>query len=342
MSFVLVSGASGYIAQHTIRILLEKGYKVIGTVRTQEKADSVAQLFNSDNLVLELVPELAKIDAFDHVFEKYNTQIKHVIHTASPVRYNMTDFENEMLLPAINGTRSVLESIKKFSADSVETVVYTSSISALANPAGIFKPETTLTEETWNPDTWNDAIKDVHSAYYGSKTFAERSTWEFIKENRDQLKFQLTTICPGYVLGPQAFDENAKGALCYSGELVNGILNSKPGDVIDQHLAGSFIDVRDVAKAHVLPLEDPKFAGQRLVLMNERFALQDVADFINENYPELKGKISVGNPGAGKDIVATTSKYDNSKTRKLLGFEFVPFEQSVTDSVNQILAANKE
>ena len=137
MSFVLVSGASGYIAQHTIRILLEKGYKVIGTVRTQEKADSVAQLFNSDNLVLELVPELAKIDAFDHVFEKYNTQIKHVIHTASPVRYNMTDFENEMLLPAINGTRSVLESIKKFSADSVETVVYTSSISALANPAGM-------------------------------------------------------------------------------------------------------------------------------------------------------------------------------------------------------------
>ncbi|CDO95209.1 unnamed protein product [Kluyveromyces dobzhanskii CBS 2104] len=342
MSFVLVSGASGYIAQHTIRILLAKGYKVIGTVRTQEKADSVARLFNNDNLALELVPELADIDAFDHVFEKYNTQIKHVIHTASPVRYNMTDFENEMLLPAINGTKSVLESIKKFSADSVETVVYTSSISALANPAGIFEPETTLTEESWNPDTWEDAIKDVRSAYFGSKTFAERSTWQFIEENRDQVKFQLTTICPGYVLGPQAFDENAKGHLCYSGELVNGILTSKPGDTIDQHLAGAFIDVRDVARAHVLPLEDHRFANQRLVLMNKRFALQDVADYISGNFPELKGKISVGVPGSGADTVETTSKYDNSKTRELLGFDFVPFEKSVTDSVDQILAANKE
>lgn len=340
MTYDVVTGASGYLAQHVIKQLLERNYKVIGTVRNQQKADDIAKQFQNDNLTLELVPDLLQADVFDDLFLKYTGQIKHVIHTASPCRFDTTEYENEMLLPAINGTKRVLESIKKYASKTVETVVYTSSVSALANPAGILDSNLTLTEESWNPDSFEDGKKDVFSAYYVSKTFAERTAWDFWKENKDQVKFELTTICPSYIFGPQAFEENAKGTLNFSSEIVNKILRSNSGDELDKNFAGAFVDVRDVARAHVLALEKPELKSKRLVLLNDVYALQDVADYINKHFPELRGKIATGVPGEGKEIVKHIAHYDNSKTKKLLGFEFISFGQAITDTVAQILKAN--
>lgn len=38
---VFVSGASGFIAQNIVKLLIEKGYNVIGTVRTAEKGENL-------------------------------------------------------------------------------------------------------------------------------------------------------------------------------------------------------------------------------------------------------------------------------------------------------------
>ncbi|QGN15746.1 hypothetical protein FIM1_2440 [Kluyveromyces marxianus] len=75
MSYTVITGANGFIAQHIIKILLSNGHKVIGTVRTQEKADTIANLFDNENLILEIVPDLNAVEAFDPLFKKYNTQI---------------------------------------------------------------------------------------------------------------------------------------------------------------------------------------------------------------------------------------------------------------------------
>ena len=127
---VFVSGATGYIAQHIIAQLLEQNYKVIGSVRTQAKADRLARLFNNPNLSFVIVPDLAKLDAFDEAFKEHGKEIKYVLHTASPCFFESDDVVNEILIPARNGTLSILESIKKHAADTVERVVVTSSYAA--------------------------------------------------------------------------------------------------------------------------------------------------------------------------------------------------------------------
>lgn len=78
-------------------------YRVIGSVRSQKKVDKI--IMQSD-LSLEIVPDIAKLDAFDHVSEKYGQEIKVVLHTTS---YHGKD----VLLPVNNGTKSILETIKK-------------------------------------------------------------------------------------------------------------------------------------------------------------------------------------------------------------------------------------
>lgn len=110
---ILVSGATGFIALHVVSDLLKQDYKVIGTVRSSEKADKLRKKFgNNPNLSFELVSDIAAPEAFDRVFQKHGKDIKVVLHTASPVTITTTNYEKDLLLPAVNGTKSILESIK--------------------------------------------------------------------------------------------------------------------------------------------------------------------------------------------------------------------------------------
>lgn len=62
-SKVLVSGANGYIATWVVRTLLEHGYAVRGTVRTETKGAFLVDMFRSyaDKLELVVVEDIAKV-----------------------------------------------------------------------------------------------------------------------------------------------------------------------------------------------------------------------------------------------------------------------------------------
>jgi len=62
-SKVLVTGANGYIAIWVVRTLLEKGYSVRGTVRSEEKATHLRQLFHSygEKHEVVIVEDIAKV-----------------------------------------------------------------------------------------------------------------------------------------------------------------------------------------------------------------------------------------------------------------------------------------
>jgi nucleoside-diphosphate-sugar epimerase len=59
---VLVSGASGFIAMWVVRTLLEQGFAVRGTVRSQDKGEHLKKAFKSygDKFELAIVPDIAK------------------------------------------------------------------------------------------------------------------------------------------------------------------------------------------------------------------------------------------------------------------------------------------
>ena len=60
---VLVTGANGYIAVWIVKLLLEAGYSVRGTVRSESKAAHLRKLFSSygDKLELVIVDDITKV-----------------------------------------------------------------------------------------------------------------------------------------------------------------------------------------------------------------------------------------------------------------------------------------
>ncbi|CAR28490.1 hypothetical protein ZYGR_0S01210 [Zygosaccharomyces rouxii] len=333
---VLVTGATGFIALWVVDYLLKEGYEVIGTVRSQEKADKLTKQFGSSGkLSFEIVPDISDINSFDHVFEKRAKEIDIVIHTASPFHYNTTEYETDLLIPAVNGTKGILNSIKKYGSQTVKRLVITSSFAAILDPSKLADKDAVFTEKSWNPTTWEGAQSDVSNAYRGSKKFAEKTAWEFLEENKDSVNFKLTTVNPVLVFGPQKFEEDVKSQLNTSNQVINIPLHSKPGDKLNNS-QGNYIDVRDVAKAHVLAFQKDDLIGERLGLSNGPVNTQGVLEVLNEKFPQLKGKLADG-PTPGEVNKTSGASFDNSYTKKILGFPFISLEQSVYDTAAQVL-----
>ncbi|SCU82085.1 LAMI_0B08878g1_1 [Lachancea mirantina] len=333
---VLVTGCTGFIAQYIVRDLLDQNYRVIGTVRSASKGKNLKTLFNNNPFfVTEVVEDIAVPNAFDRVFQKYRDEIRVVLHTASPVHFNAEDYEKELLIPAIHGTRSVLESIKKFGAQTVERVVITSSIAAMKDPFKYDDENFVYNEDSWSPLTWETCQLNPQDAYRGSKKFAEQVAWDFLKENKDVLKYKMATVNPSMIFGPQLFDQSVTSVLNTSAEVINSLLHSGPDNDLSK-VRNDFVDVRDVSKAHLLAFQKSECIGQRLGLSSGQFNGQDIAQILNKRFPKLEGTLpKVTGEGAYKNN--PYAKFDNSKTKKILGIEFKTLEETVYDTAAQIL-----
>lgn len=335
---VLVTGANSFIGEHVMDLLLREGFATIGVVRSLDKAKRVHDQFgNNSKLSFEIVPELSALDAFDHIFQKHGKEIINVIHIASPFISGATDFESQLLIPARNGTLGILNSVKRYSNDTVKRVLVTSSLLAVTDLSKMGDETVTFTEKDWNPATWSSCQKNSFSAYAGSKTIAEKAAWSFLKQNKGKISFNLVVVAPAMALGPHKFSEDVKDKLNVSNIFIDGLLHSSPDENLSLDMHAPFIDVRDVARAHVVALKEDNAIGQRLCVFNCKFGSQDILDIMNAKFPELRGKISQGlSPGKGDQSL--TCNYDTSFSNKILGFEFISLQRSVEDTVAQILS----
>ena len=124
MTRVLLTGGSGFIAAHVLEALLAQGHSVVTSVRSEAKAQLLRDTFPSvgkDKLDFVYVADIAKEGAFDEAV-KSDPTFEWVIHTASPVNFDVTDTQKYLLDPAINGTTGILKAIKK-NAPGVKRVV---------------------------------------------------------------------------------------------------------------------------------------------------------------------------------------------------------------------------
>ncbi|KAI3403030.1 GRE2 [Candida oxycetoniae] len=333
---VILSGATGFIAQHVVKELLDKDYKVVATVRSSGKGDHLLKLFNSPNLSYEVVEDVAQAGAFDKVLQN-NQDATIFIHTASPFHFKTDDVAKDLLEPAVEGTKNALKAIEKYGKN-IQKVVITSSYAAIATAKDSVDPKAVINEKDWNQITREEAIANPFHGYRASKTFAEKAAWDFVKEHES--KFILSTVNPTFVFGPQLFDSEVKENLNTSSEAINVITKLQPEDAIPS-FKGGWVDVRDVAKAHLVAFENPKAEHQRLLMNSGKFTEQSIVDLVREKFPELKN-VPIGNPGAGlRAIEETLATIDNSKTKEILGFELIDFEKSVADSVQQIIDVRK-
>ncbi|EMG50676.1 GRP2 putative NADPH-dependent methylglyoxal reductase GRP2 [Candida maltosa Xu316] len=323
---IFVSGANGYIAQHVVKQLLEKNYKVVGSVRSESKGEDLSKLVNSKDFSYVVVPDIAIKGAFDKALETH-PDITTFIHTASPVTFRVQDPIKEIVNPAVEGTKNVLNAVKEHGKQ-VKHLVFTSSVAAVKSP----KPDLSkiLTEDAWNPITL-EQVTDGLTGYSASKKFTEKALWDYVKKESPQ--FKVTAVNPSFVFGPQAYAIKDKSQLNLSADIVAQVFRLKPDDKIEP-FAGVFIDVRDVAKAHLAAFENKEAIGQRLVLINGAFSTDLIADIVKKNFPQAQ--IPSGDLARSKQIVKEkVGKSDTSRTNKILGFDFISVEKSIIDTAEQ-------
>lgn len=154
---VLVTGGNGYVAQHVISQLLSlpSGPKVRATVRSTSSITTLSQVFSltveKGQLEVQIVEDITIEGAFDNIVRG----VTHIAHIASPIILNPQSIENDLLIPAIKGTTSIL--ISALLSPTLKSVVITSSSAAVFDPKQAFRPGYTYSSKDWNPLSYSEA-----------------------------------------------------------------------------------------------------------------------------------------------------------------------------------------
>lgn len=265
---VLVTGASGFIGLHCVLQLLKEGYRVRGTIRSQGRANEVREAMSA-HLDADVVTRLELVEADlsrDDGWEDAARGCTYVLHVASPFPNRVPEHEDELIKPAKEGTLRVLRA----AADAgVRRVVLTSSLAAVSG-GHPHDNSRVFTEEDWS-------IVDACPPYPKSKTLAELAAWEFVDGLEGDAPMELSVINPGAVLGPVLNRHYST-----SGEVVRKLLMRElPGTA---KLGFPWVDVRDVASAHIAAMTIPEAAGERFCCAIEFAWIGEVADILAKRF----------------------------------------------------------
>lgn len=97
-----------------------------------------------------------------------------------------------------------------------------------------------------------------------------------------------------------------------------------------------WVDVRDVALAHVKAIEVPEAGGERFFVTAGFFSNKKLADIARETHPELESKLPPAD--APNDFPENIFEIDNNKSQKILGLKYRPLKQTVSDTIDSLLA----
>ncbi|CAK4151315.1 unnamed protein product [Aphanomyces euteiches] len=264
---VLVTGATGFIASHTIQQLLAKtDYVVRGTVRSLKKPDRFAHLTSLPhaNTRLELV-EANLLD--DKAWAPAVKDCAAVLHIASPFLLTLHDPQKDLVEPAERGTENVLRAA--IAEDSVKDIVLTSSLAAIADAP--------VDGKVFTEADWNTLSSLTRNPYCYSKVRGEQKAWELLKNVSDK---RLVVLNPFLVTGP-SLTKTINPSVGTFVDMFNGKVPAMA------NLSMGFVDVRDVAWAHVLALTNPNAKG-RHILCNEVQSMQQVVETLRTKFPNAK------------------------------------------------------
>jgi dihydroflavonol-4-reductase len=255
-----------------------------------------------------------------------------VMHVASPFINVEPKDENEYIRPAVDGTMRALKAAK---SAGIKRVVLTSSMVSMLGNAD---KSIDIDSGTWT----NIKGKNV-SAYSKSKTLAEQAAWNFIKDQTDNTKMELAVVNPGPVFGPSLSGDLSGASMSMFTQMVQGKMPMVPQASINMS------DVRDIAKIHVLALENKEASGKRFIVTTEKpYAFQDVAKILKSNgYDKVSTKLAPNfllkfmsnfnrEAKSMKSFIGNTYNGNISSTMKTFNWKPIAFEKTVLDTAKSI------
>lgn len=273
MSTVLVTGGSGFIGAHCLVHLLKAGHEVRTTVRSLKREGDVRDMVKEGGAADDRLSLLAA-DLLDNSgWAEAVSGCDYVLHVASPLPFDQPKHEDDLIVPAREGTLRVLRASRDAG---VKRVVVTSSFGAVGY--GHAQRATPFDETCWSHIDFKGA-----GAYIKSKTLAERAAWDFVaKEGRGM---SLSVVNPTAVFGPVLHKDFA-GSIGLVQRMLEGRMPGVP------KLYFGVVDVRDVADLHVRAMTDPAAAGERFIAVSGAFlSLREVATLMKEGLGETARRV---------------------------------------------------
>lgn len=333
---VLVTGANGFIAAHVVAQLLDRGYNVIGSVRGSKKRDLVLRThsFNPNLSVIE-VEDITKSEGYLTALQADGSKVDAIVHLAAPFSYSVSDFEKDLMIPAVAGSRAVLEAAE---ALGVRRVIHTNSFACIYDAALGPRPGYTYTEKDWSPLSYEDGknAPNAPTAYRASKAVAETAAFDFMREK--SRSFDLVSMCPAMVFGPYVNQDATPASIQELGESVKivwDVISAGKDAAVPPTKGPIWVDVRDVAKAHVVALKSTVAAGQRYMLAAGVYCNQEIADEVRE-LGLGQQSVPQGNPG-----VRDADKHfgvDGTKVLKELDLTYTSLQRSLGDLAPQLFS----
>ncbi|KAJ7854759.1 hypothetical protein B0H13DRAFT_1903502 [Mycena leptocephala] len=326
---IFVTGASGFLGSHVVLQLLEKGYRVRAAARGA-KADQLKSTYASYGERVDVV----KITDIAHdQFPEALAGVDAIIHLASPLAGRAEP--SAMLATAVEGTLNVIVQGEKAG---IKRMVVISSIATVLNPTESY------TDQDWNPVTKEMALTGGNEmvTYGASKKFAEIALWEWA-DNHPHV--EVTTLNPPFLYGPFTphfplpspdFGALSTDRLFYNYLFPEGALPSKT----------YYIDVRDVAQAHVRALNSRPTAqvGRKRIIISSPFgwSFQKTRDFIAEQRPVLKGRLITATP---PEPPSNVMPINFERVEEVLGMKVSDFhttEQTTLDTVDALIQVEEQ
>lgn len=162
---------------------------------------------------------------------------------------------------------------------------------------------------------------------------AEKAAWEFVAKEKPN--FDLVALNPPLVYGPVAHDLDSLQGLNTSNQRVRDFMQGKhKEDELPPTGTFLWVDVRDLALAHVKALEIPMAGGNRFFLAAGHCSNKMIVDAIREKHPQLSDRLPT-NPI--DDFPDDCYGVGNSKVRQVLGLSFRPLNDSIGDTISSLM-----
>ncbi|ETI48048.1 hypothetical protein F441_07831 [Phytophthora nicotianae CJ01A1] len=345
---ICVTGVDGFLASWIVCELLNRGYRVRGTVQNgKDDISGLLQLPNASKNFSVVETSLLTPEACDMAVQGCDF----VIHTGTPSSCSVRDPLSEQQEPGVHSIGSRMHCIipmmtnfiQACARSRIKRVVLTSSIAAMADSV---TPDSIINDACWN--VTSSLEKNPH---FLSLKLAEEAAWQLVDQLPSDRRIDLVTMNPGTLFGPML----SKSKLAPGNQVIYDLITGQYSALVD--LNWSMIDVRDCAVAHIAALENNDARG-RYICVNRSVWMKEIVEILSNNgysgrdlpwrvgLPRWVGRlpaysIQLGQVGASLYAYDPTSvrssPYLGDKLVEHLNVRFRTVDSTLVESANDLL-----
>ncbi|RNF07046.1 dihydroflavonol-4-reductase [Trypanosoma rangeli] len=335
---VLVIGGIGYISSHVVAKLLDAGYTVRVTV-----ADGLSEQQQMDFYSMDRGPErrltILEADMTDSsTLRDAMRGCKYVIHCGCPTAPG----DKDPVGLHTSAIRALFDAVRSTGQSTVKRVVITGASSSVFHITDPDPPSGAFDESCWN----TVATSTTDPIPYARICF-EKEAWRI----KQMIGVELVVVLPSITIGPSRTEEISDAMM-----QIQELANASPVFPYAANLYWNYVDVRDVAEAHVRALECQEVKDQRVIVSNGCFSYAEVAQMIKEAYPHLTPPTRTANTlmtlliGATQSqvkmgflwrFVGVRKRLQTHRAKVDLDMTFTPMKETIQACIDQLIRAGE-